>query len=312
MAGAAFSGVLTAIATPFQEDLSLDEAGFVRLLKMQKKAGIHGVVVAGTTGESPTLQEHERERLVRLALSERSDDFKIYVGTGTNDTRTSIEASVKYTQLKEGNNSVDGVMAVVPYYNKPPQAGLFAHFKAIAQAIPDGKLCVYNVPGRTGAALQPQTFVDLARSCANIVAIKEAAGDVRTVTDLARGLNDLGRPIEILSGDDPTYAPALLCGATGVISVTTHLIPDAMLQIWQAWKENNLIKVTEIHQKSFAINTQLFCAPNPVALKWALAHLGICRNVLRPPLSPLESREVEVVKSALMQTEKQGLKLALV
>lgn len=306
-----FSGVLTAIATPFHSDGSIDEAGFTRLLQLQKNAGINGVVVSGTTGESPTLSELERETLVKLALRERTDSFKIYVGTGTNDTRSSIEASIKYTNFREGNAFVDGVMAVVPYYNKPPQAGLFAHFKAIADAIPSGKLCVYNVPGRTGAALAPSTFLKLAQSCSNIVAIKEAAGDVRIVTELASGLKalKLGRTVEILSGDDPTYAPALLCGATGVISVTTHLIPEAMLAILEAKKKNDLVKLSELQLATYPINSQLFCAPNPVALKWALSHLNICGPTLRQPLSPLEVREVEVVRLALEQCEKSGIKI---
>lgn len=312
MSQPAFSGVLTAIATPFKKDLAIDDESFVKLLRLQKKAGIHGVVVAGTTGESPTLSDVEREHLVRIALSERTENFRIYVGTGTNDTRSSVEASAKYAGFKiDSGAKVDGVMAVVPYYNKPPQSGLYAHFRAISEAIGQAPLCVYNVPGRTGAALSPATFLKLAKDCTNIAAIKEAAGDVRIITELARGLKETvpNRNVEVLSGDDPTFAPALLCGATGVISVTTHVIPEAMLAIWRAAKENDLKRVQLLHQQTYPINTQFFCAPNPVPLKWALAQLGICENIMRAPLSPLEPQEVEIVRYALEQSEKAGIKL---
>ena len=315
----AFSGVMTAIATPFTKSGDIDQAAFRTLLRQQKKAGIHGVVVAGTTGESPTLGENEREVLVLLALEERTPQFRVYVGTGTNDTRSTLAASQKYAAMKNPvtDQCVDGVMVVVPYYNKPNQTGLFEHFKTIAQGIGDASLCVYNVPGRTGATLAPLTFVKLAKECKNIVAIKEAAGDVRIITELREGLAPVLRQrqvlqqpgIEILSGDDPTFAPALLCGATGVISVSTHLIPGAMVAMHQAFLKGDFAALQRLHLATYRLNSDLFCAPNPIALKWALAHLGVCEAHLRSPLSPLEAREIEILSHALAAMEINGIKL---
>ena len=314
-----FSGVMTAIATPFTKSGEIDQAAFRTLLRQQKKAGIHGVVVAGTTGESPTLSENEREALVLLALEERTAQFKVYVGTGTNDTRSTLAASKKYAAMKNPvtDQCVDGVMVVVPYYNKPTQTGLYEHFKTIADGIGSAAMCVYNVPGRTGAALAPSTFVKLAKDCKNIVAIKEAAGDVRVVTELREGLAPVFRQrqvlqqpgIEILSGDDPTFAPALLCGATGVISVTTHLIPGAMVAMHTAFLNGHFAELQRLHLATYRLNADLFCAPNPIALKWALAHLGVCEPHLRSPMTPLEPRDVEIVKNALAALEINGIAL---
>ena len=315
----AFSGVMTAIATPFTKSGDIDQVAFRTLLKQQKKAGIFGVVVAGTTGESPTLSESEREALVLMALEERTPQFQIYVGTGTNDTRSTLAASQKYASMKNPvtDQSVDGVMVVVPYYNKPSQTGLFEHFKTIAQGIGGASLCVYNVPGRTGATLAPSTFVKLAKENTNIVAIKEAAGDVRVINELCEGLAPVVRQrqvlkqpgIEILSGDDPTFAPALLCGATGVISVTTHLIPGAMVAMLEAFRKGDFNTLQSLHLATYRLNADLFCAPNPMALKWALSYLRVCEGYVRSPLSVLESREIEIVKNALTAMEINGIKL---
>lgn len=309
----AFSGVLTAIATPFTRSGEIDQSAFKKLLKLQKQAGIHGVVVAGTTGESPTLSEAERDALVLMALEERTPDFRIYVGTGTNDTAQTIAASGKYAKMTNpaSGQGVDGVMVVTPYYNKPTQSGLFEHFKAVAQAIGSAAMCAYNVPGRTGCAIAPGTFVRLANACPNIVAIKEAAGDVKIIAELRLQLGELvkGRPLQILSGDDPTYAPALLSGATGVISVTSHLIPGAMVAMLDAATRGDFETLRSLHLATHPLNADLFCAPNPIALKWALAHLGLCENSLRLPLTPLEEREIGIVKDALNKVQAAGVKL---
>lgn len=313
-----FSGVLTALATPFDDkNLEVDLAAFRKLLRLQKASGIHGVVVAGTTGESPTLTDAERDSLVAVALEERTDDFAIYVGTGTNDTRTTVALSRHYASFTGGPGSKarpDGVMVVVPYYNKPTQQGLLAHFGAVAEAVPQTPVCLYNVPGRTGAALAPATVGALMTRHTNIVALKEATGDVRIMAemhDVLAAQRGSGRNIELLSGDDPTFAPALLCGATGIISVTTHIIPEAMLALWRAARENDFARVKQLHLATLPVNTNLFCAPNPLPLKWALAHLGICGGALRPPMAPLSSAEGEIVRAALAKVKTAGIKVAL-
>lgn len=307
-----FSGVMTAIATPFTAQQTLDLEAFKNLLKMQKKAGIHGVVVAGTTGESPTLSTEERFQLVQVALQEQTAEFHIYVGTGTNDTKSTLEQSIFYANFSSANGArVDGIMIVAPYYNRPNQTGLFEHFKTVCKAVGSTPVCIYNVPGRTGCTLAPTTFFKLALECENILAIKEAAGDVLVVSELAKLLNaqKFNRKIEILSGDDTTYAPALLCGATGVISVSSHLIPGAMLQILKASQTNDFLTVQKLHLATLPLNSDLFCAPNPIGLKWALASLKVCQNTLRLPLTPLEAKEITIVQAALDSVKSAGIQL---
>lgn len=309
---ASFAGVLTAVATPFRADQSLDEAAFGKLLRAQKANGIHGVVVCGTTGESPTLSDPERERLIGLALAERTDSFGVYVGTGTNNTAETIELSKRARSYRSPSGQrVDGVMVVVPYYNKPTQTSLIAHYKMVCDAVPDAPVCVYNVPGRTGAALAPSTFIEIAKLCPNVRAIKEAAGQIPVVSELARRLRDarLDGRIEVLSGDDPTFAPALAAGATGVISVSTHIIPKTMRAIWDAWRAGDVRGMTKAHLDVLELHDALFCASNPIPLKWALRELGLCENTLRLPLMPLDEILIPRLRDALALTASRGVEL---
>ncbi|MBM3381367.1 MAG: 4-hydroxy-tetrahydrodipicolinate synthase [Betaproteobacteria bacterium] len=304
-----FTGVLTALATPFNPDLSVDVADLKKLLKLQKDSGLHGVVVCGTTGESPTLNLAEKELLVSTALEFQSNTFRIYVGTGSNSTAETIETSRHFANFKAHNQTPAGVMVVTPYYNKPTQTGLTEHFVAVARAVPNTPVCLYNVPGRTGCILQPKTLVNIAQSCTNVVAIKEAAGDVRVIIEMSLALREaqLAERVSILSGDDPTFAPALLCGASGVISVTTHIIPGAMLNMWKAAQKGDLSSLTRLHLDSYPINAQLFCAPNPIPLKWALHSMGVMHNVLRPPLTVLEEGDIRTVASAIEKVKNSGI-----
>lgn len=306
-----FTGVLTALATPFGKDLSIDLVAFRKMLQMQRDAGLHGVVVCGTTGESPTLSKDEKELLVKTALEYQTDSFRIHVGTGSYSTQETIESSRHFSTLKVQGQTVAGIMVVTPYYNKPNQTGLKEHFLAVAKSVPTTPVCLYNVPGRTGCALQPKTLVAIASEAKNIVAIKEAAGDIRVVTDMNLALEAAGlsQQVGILSGDDPTFAPAMMCGASGVISVTTHLIPGAMLAIWKAAQNGDFKSLCRLHADTYPVNTQLFCAPNPIPLKWALAELNCCQNTLRPPMTILEEAEIVAVRQALEAVKSRGIQL---
>lgn len=306
-----FTGVLTALATPFHPDFSLDLEALHALLKAQKASGVHGVVVCGTTGESPTLSKPEKDILVTTALEYQDEHFKIYVGTGSNSTQETIELSQHTAALSAHGKKVDGLMVVTPYYNKPTQTGLREHFLAVAHAVNNTPVCLYNVPGRTGCTLAPKTLLEITKHAENVVAIKEAAGDIRVVTEIKRALVQAGlsQRVSLLSGDDPTYAAALLCGADGVISVTTHLIPKAMLDIWKAAQAGDFTRVSRLHLATYPVNSELFCAPNPIPLKWALNSIGLCQNVLRPPLSPLEDNATESVAQALRAVRESGLEL---
>jgi 4-hydroxy-tetrahydrodipicolinate synthase len=306
-----FTGVLTAIATPFSPDLAVDVPAFKNLLTLQRDAGLHGVVVCGTTGESPTLSSEEKKLLVSTALEFQTDHFRIYVGTGSNSTAETLESTRTFAKFEAHGQRVAGVMVVTPYYNKPTQTGLKEHFLTIAKAIPDVPVCLYNVPGRTGCVLKPKTLVTIAKEAKNIVALKEAAGDLRALTELNIALKqaNLCDQVTLLSGDDATFAPALLCGAKGIISVSTHIVPSAMLAMWKAARDGDFKTLQHLYLSADPINTQLFCAPNPIPLKWALAHLGICKNVLRPPLTPLENEEIMLISQALTSVQAAGLKL---
>ena len=306
-----FSGVITAIATPFDKRGEIDFKAFDSLLSLQKKSGIHGVVVLGTTGESAALSDMESENLVHAALEHQNNEFHIYVGTGTNYTKSTIEKSVKYSKLKTlSGKSPDGVMVVTPYYNKPSQSCLIKHYSEVARAVKDTPFCIYNVPSRTGINMLPQTLVSIAIENENVVAIKEAAGNINAVAEMRIALNSANKQnVKILSGDDATYMPALLCGAEGVISVTSHIIPKALLQILEAFKKGEVQEMQKIHLDTYCINSGVFSVPNPIGVKWMLSHLGICGTTLRAPLYPAEGKEEELLKGILVQLKQNNIQV---
>lgn len=299
-----FSGVMTALVTPFHKNKEIDFKSFHKIIEHQKKSGIHGIVILGTTGENPTLTEQESESLVLEALEHQTDDFHIYVGTGTNDTASTVKKSLYFANLKsKSHKQANGIMVVTPYYNKPTQQHLINHYKEVCTQIKNTPVCLYNVPGRTGINIQAKTFSKIAFENENIVAIKEAAGNVNAISEIRLELNKIGKNrVRILSGDDATFCPALLCGANGVISVTTHIIPITMLEILNAIKEGNAKRACELHLKSYSINNGVFCTPNPVGIKWLLSQLNMCENVLRAPLYPAEGDEVEKLNDILLSS----------
>ena len=306
-----FSGVMTAIVSPFRPDSSLDTHAFLKILRMQKNAGIDGVVVAGTTGESPTLSLAEKISLLELALGEQSENFSIYIGTGTNSTEATLKEVRELSGFRAQGRGVDGVMSVVPYYNKPNQAGLRLHFSSIARSFPSVSFCLYNVPGRTACHLAPETFATLAQEFQNIVAIKEAAGDVLAMTRLRAQLSQAGvnRNIEILSGDDATFPAALVTGAKGVISVTSHIIPRTLVAILRAAQEGDLERVRALNTAAFPLSQGLFCAPNPVPVKYALSLHDFCTPTVRSPLAPLSEPEMRIVAQSLKEAELKGAQI---
>ncbi|APJ04315.1 4-hydroxy-tetrahydrodipicolinate synthase [Silvanigrella aquatica] len=306
-----FSGVITAIATPFHDKGEIDFKAFDSLLAYQKKAGIHGAVVLGTTGENAALSEQESEALVLAALEHQTENFHIYVGTGTNYTKTTIEKSIKYSQLKSAQGKkTNGVMVVTPYYNKPSQSCLVKHYNEVAQAVKDTPLCIYNVPSRTGINLLPQTLANIVLENENVVAIKEAAGNVNAIVEMRNALDQINKQnVLILSGDDATYAPALLCGASGVISVTSHIIPKVLIQILEAYQKGNFKELQRLHLATYCINNGIFAVPNPIGVKWMLSHLGICGKTLRAPLYPAEGKEQELLSCILDQLKKNQIQV---
>ncbi len=300
-----FSGVITAIVTPFKNNGDLDLPAFHKLLERQKKSGIQGVVVLGTTGENPTLTENESESLILNALEHKTEKFHIYVGSGTNDTKQTVQKSVKYSKLENGTHKLDGIMVVTPYYNKPSAQHLVYHYREVFQSIKETPVCIYNVPGRTGINMSAQTLAKIAQENENVVSIKEAAGNLNALTEMRNELDSIGKQeVRILSGDDPTFAPSLFCGASGLISVTTNLIPEALLQIFNAVKKGNVEEAKKIHLNTYCINSGIFIVPNPVGIKFLLSHFNLCGDFVRPPLYVAESQEKEKLKAILLQLEK--------
>ena len=285
-------GVFTALVTPFNSDGSLDLAAFKKILLDQKDAGVQGVIPCGTTGEGSTLTLEEKKTLITLAIETmRGSQTKVIAGTGSNDTAATIELSRWASKQK-----VAGVLVVTPYYNKPSQAGLEMHFKAVADAV-DCEVMLYNVPGRTGVALTAETIVRLARH-ERIRSIKEASGNVAFTSEILDQLGAAGVTMDILSGDDATFLPLLTVGAVGVVSVASNLFPRAMVALY---KKREL----ELHRRFYPLFRDLFIDSNPGPIKYAMARHGLGAMRLRAPLTLMVEANQQILEASL---ERCGIK----
>ena len=275
-----FGHVITAMVTPFREDGRVDYGVAEKLAVHLLENGTDSIVVCGTTGESPTLTWQEEHDLFKVVKSAVGDKGKVIGGTGSNSTTEAIEATQKAAQL-----GLDGSLQVVPYYNKPPQAGLYQHFRAIAKACPDLPIMLYNVPGRTSCNLAPETVANLAQ-IENIVAIKEASGSLDQVNQVRL----LAPPdFAIYSGEDNLTLPILAVGGLGVVSVASHLVGQQLQTMIQAFNSGEVAKARDIHYQLLPLFKILFCTTNPIPVKAALALQGWSMGGLRPPLSNLSS-----------------------
>ncbi len=275
-----FGRVLTAMITPFKRDGSVNYEVAEQLAAHLADNGSDSLVVCGTTGESPTLSWDEEYQLFQVVQKAVAGKAKVIVGTGSNSTEQAIAATQKAAKI-----GLDGSLQVVPYYNKPPQSGLHHHFQAIAKSCPDFPLMLYNVPSRTGQNLQPETVARLAE-IPNIVALKEATGNF----DQASQLRRLTPPdFALYSGDDSFTLAMLAVGATGVVSVASHLVGNQLQQMIQAYEAGQTRVATEIHLKLFPLFKVLFCTTNPIPLKAALNVQGWNVGSPRPPLCELPS-----------------------
>jgi len=283
------------MVTPF------DDSGRVAYDKAQEladhlaKHGSDGLVVAGTTGESPTLSSDEKLRLATVVRQAVNGRARVFLNTGSNDTAASVDLTKKATAI-----GLDGIMAVVPYYNKPPQSGLLLHFKSVARAT-DLPVMVYNVPGRTGCNLLPETLEKLAEE-PNVVACKEASGNLDQVSEMVRRV---GERIQVLSGDDSLTLPMLAVGATGVVSVASHLVGERIRRMVFAFFEGDVMQAKRIHLELLPMFKGLFFTTNPIPVKSALNMLGHGLGGFRPPLSPLDPPQ-EMFLTGLL--ESYGLK----
>jgi 4-hydroxy-tetrahydrodipicolinate synthase len=281
-----FQGSIPALVTPMRADGSLDFPAWERLLDFHVAEGTDAVVVGGTTGESPTLQPAEVAELVRRAKVHVAGRMPIIAGSGTNSTARSIEFSRELAAA-----GADGLLTVVPYYNRPTQEGLYRHFSAIADAV-NVPVILYNVPGRTACDLLPETVVRLSEH-PRIAGIKEATGDLSRAESI---LGAARRGFLLLSGDDPTAVELMKRGACGVISVTANVAPRAMHDLCVAAMSGRHTEAVALNEKLMPLHLAMFVEPNPIPVKWAVACLGLMERGIRLPLTPLSERlEAEVL-----------------
>ena len=286
-----FTGTYTAIVTPFKNG-QLDEEALARLIKMQIKGGVDGVVPVGTTGESPTLDYDEHIRVVELSVKLAAGKIKVLAGTGGNSTKEAI-----YLTQRAADVGADGSLQVAPYYNKPTQEGLFQHFHAIARAtrLP---IVLYSIPGRCGVEIAVDTVHRLAHDSVNIIGIKEAGGNADRVSQLRA---TLGPKFTILSGDDSLTLPFMAVGAQGVISVATNVIPRDLVRMVQAAAMGKLAIAQKLHAKYYPLFKDLFIETNPVPVKAALAMMGVIDEEYRLPLVKMSAAHRDVLRKTLRQ-----------
>jgi 4-hydroxy-tetrahydrodipicolinate synthase len=281
-----FGRLLTAMVTPFDENGAIDRDRLVKLVDHLINTGTEGLVVAGTTGESPTLGHDEKLQLFADVLEASKGRVPVIAGTGSNDTAASVELTKEAEKI-----GVDGVMLVVPYYNKPNQEGMYQHFKTIATSV-HLPVMLYNIPGRAGVNLSADTVVRLAE-IENIVCVKEASGNLDQMADIIERTPD---DFAVYSGDDGLTLPVLAIGGYGVVSVASHVVGKDMQEMIQRFLEGDIERAAEMHRRLLPLMRQLFAAPSPVPTKALLNKLGVEVGGVRPPLVELteaELRELE-------------------
>lgn len=284
-----FTGTYTAIVTPFKHG-KVDEPALERLIKMQIRAGVDGIVPVGTTGESATLDYEEHIRVISLAVKFAAGKLKVVAGTGGNSTKEAIYL----TQLAEKVRA-DASLQVAPYYNKPTQEGLFQHFHAVARStkLP---IILYSIPGRCGIEIAVDTVNRLAHDSVNIVAIKEAGGNPDRVSQLRAAL---GHKFAVLSGDDSLTLPFMAVGAQGVVSVASNVIPREVAHMVRAYSSGNTTLALKLHEKFYPLFKDLFIETNPGPVKAALAMMGLIQDEFRLPLVPISAASREKLKKTM-------------
>jgi len=286
-----FQGCGTALVTPFQSDLSLDEAALRQLVRRQIEAGIHFLVPCGTTGESPTLSRGEHLRVVEITLEEASGRVPVVAGCGGYNTSEVIELARELEAL-----GVNALLSVTPYYNKPTQAGLYEHYKAIAieTKLP---LIVYSVAGRTGVNVEPATLARLA-AIPNVQAVKEASGNVAQMASICARVPE---EFAVLSGDDALTLPLGALGGRGVISVASNQIPGAMSQIVNHILAGDFAAARALHNRWLPLMEVNFVESNPIPVKYALSRMGLCQPVWRLPLTPPSPAAAQRIDAVLKE-----------
>ena len=288
-----FSGSMVAMVTPMHEDGSVDDAGLSTLVEFHIKSGTDAIIAVGTTGESATLDHDEHREVVRKVIELVAGRVPVIAGTGANSTTEALHLTRDAAAL-----GADGCLLVTPYYNKPTQEGLYQHFKLIAEAVEIPQI-LYNVPGRTACDMLPDTVARLSR-VANVVAIKEASGDLGRVGEI---LDRAADGFEVYSGEDPIAMETILGGGRGVISVTANVAPAAMHEMCERALNGDRPGAEAIDARLRALHKNLFIESNPIPAKWLLHDMGFIPPGIRLPLTPLSAPYHEVLRSALGEAE---------
>ena len=275
-------GCATALVTPFTADGAIDEDRMRALVDRQITGGVRLLVPCGTTGESATMTEAEDQRVIALTIEVARGRAHVVAGTGSNSTAAAIE----YSQ-RARDAGADAVLQVAPWYNKPTQEGLYAHFRAIAEAIPETPIMLYNVPGRTSSNIAAQTTLRLARDCENIVAIKEASGNLSQIMEILRE-----RPanFSVLSGDDAVTLPLIALGAEGIVSVASNEIPDLMSRMTELALAGKWDEARALHYRILPLMEINFIESSPGPVKAAMAMMGLLEENFRLPLVPIQEK----------------------
>ena len=284
-----YAGAFTALVTPFKNG-KVDEEKYREFIEWQITEGIDGLVPCGTTGESATLTHQEHEEVIKICIDQAKKRVPVIAGAGSNNTAEAIRLT-KFA--KEAG--ADAALHITPYYNKPTQQGLVAHFKAIGEAV-DLPLLVYNVPGRTALSVAPATMARMYKEIPNVVGAKEATGDMIQVSNI---IELCGSGFDVLSGDDFTVLTLLALGGTGVISVVSNLLPKKMADLCKAFKAGDIAKARALHYEMMPISRACFVETNPIPVKTALAKMGRMGMEMRLPLVPMLPENEKVLDAAL-------------
>lgn len=290
-------GCATALVTPFKKDGSIDDECFVSLCERQIKNGIKILVPCGTTGESATMSEEERLHVIEMTVGvARKKKAKVIAGTGSNNTAATIDFTRKVRQL-----GVNGALIVAPYYNKPTQKGLLAHFTEVAKSVKDLPIMIYNVPGRTASNITAGTTVKLANTCENIVGTKEASGDFSQIMEIAR---TRPRNFRIFSGDDMTTVPMIAIGANGLVSVCANEVPKETNQMVESAIKGSFMRARRFHFKILELMEANFLEASPAPCKFVMKEMGLLEEKLRLPLVPVTPATKRRLKSVMAGLKK--------
>lgn len=288
-----FKGSYVALVTPFKKDGSIDEEKVRELVNYHIENGTSGISPCGTTGESPTLSYEEHKKMIEIVVDEVKGRIQVLAGAGSNSTKEAIELTKHAKDI-----GADAVLSISPYYNKPGQRGIYAHFEKIAKEV-NIPIMLYNVPGRTAMNMTPQTIFELSK-LDNIKGIKEASGNIEQVCEI---INLCGDNIDVISGDDALLLPMLSVGAKGVVSVTANFMAKEVSSLIKYFENGEIEKARQLHQKMFSLNQNMFIETNPVPVKAVMELLGKVNSDVRLPLVSISDENKEILKNILKNLE---------